>query len=192
MIVMQREFYKRNPLLVAPELLGKILVREIGGYSLSGRIVEVEAYLGDEDESSHSFKGLTKRNRSLFKDAGHAYIHRVHNQFCMDIVVGDVDVPYGVLIRALEPIEGIEKMRKNRGREIVEELTSGPGKLTQALGIDLSSDGVDITNRLSGMYVIDDGYTVNDIVRTKRVGISKAKDFEYRFYIGGNPFVSVC
>ncbi|MCB0749433.1 MAG: DNA-3-methyladenine glycosylase, partial [Ignavibacteriae bacterium] len=123
MEVLKRSFFHQSPLIVAKMLLGKILVREIDGLKLSGRIVEVEAYEAYTDEAAHSYRGKTKRNMSLYKDAGHAYIHRIHMQNCIDIVTEPIDVPSSVLIRAIEPIEGIEIMKNNRKKEKIHELT---------------------------------------------------------------------
>ncbi|MDQ5981898.1 MAG: DNA-3-methyladenine glycosylase [Patescibacteria group bacterium] len=117
MKLLSRDFFLRNPLIVAPELLGKILTRKFNGIIISGRIVEVEAYLPSGDEAAHGFKGLTKRNLSLFKEGGHAYIHQIHKQNCFDIVAEKANIPAGILIRALEPLQGIDLMKKFRDKE---------------------------------------------------------------------------
>lgn len=190
MKVLSEVFYDCSPLAVAPDLLGKILVRKLDNQILSGRIVEVEAYLAGQDEASHAFKGRTKRNESLFKKAGHAYVYSIHQQKCLDIVTEKEGVPTSVLIRGLEPLEGIEFMKQFRNKEKLTDLTSGPGKLTQALQIGKEFDGVDMTSESSLLYVLDDGYVQEKIVTAKRVGITKAVEKEYRFYIAGNSFVS--
>jgi DNA-3-methyladenine glycosylase len=192
MIILNRDFFSRSPLIIARELLGKVLVRKLDGQILSGRIVETEAYEATNDEAAHGYSGRTKRNSSLFMAAGHAYVHRIHMQHCLDIVTEAVDVPSSVLIRALEPLTGIETMQKLRGRDELFALTSGPGKLAQALAIDKAQDGVDITDVQSALSVVDDGFSVDHekIVVARRVGISKATEKEYRFYIRGNRFVS--
>lgn len=190
MKILQRNFYKRDPLLIASELLGKILVRNMNGSILSGRIIEVEAYLAFVDEAAHSFKGETTRTKSLFGEAGHTYIYSIHMQNCMDIVLSEPGTPNSVLIRAIEPIEGIELMKEFRNKENLKDLTSGPGKLCQALNITKQLDGVDITKKTSPIYIIDDEFSTKEIIKTKRVGISKAKEFDYRFYLKDSPYIS--
>ncbi len=190
MNILQKEFYNRSPLEVAVDLLGKIVVRKLDGQIITGRITETEAYLASSDEASHSFKGKTPRTQSLFLDAGHAYIHSMHTQNCFDIVTESIDVPSSVLIRALEPLEGIETMKKLRGKEELKDLTSGPGKLCKALSVTRSLDGIDLTKDNSELFIIDDGFVVQSVVKAKRIGISKAKEHEYRFYIKDNIYVS--
>lgn len=190
MNILPQSFYNRNPLEVAQELLGKILVRNLNGVCISGRIVETEAYLAFVDEAAHSYAGQTKRTASLFKSAGHAYVHSIHMQQCLDIVTEMENIPSSVLLRALQPIEGIEHMKAFRKKEKLTDLTSGPGKLTQALQISKQFDGVDITSQTSQVYIISDDYTVPTIVSKKRIGISKAKDHLFRFYIQNSPYIS--
>ena len=190
MKVLTRAFYSRSPLDVAPELLGKILVRRLNGQTLSGRIVETEAYLAADDAAAHSAKGRTKSNASLFLPAGHAYVHTIHMQHCLDVVTETIDVPGSVLIRAIEPISGIEQMQKLRGKEHLRDLTSGPGKLCQSLAITRELDGIDITEGDSPIMIVDDGSALSEITRSGRIGISKATEYDYRFYIAGNPFIS--
>lgn len=180
--VLSQKFFNRSPLLVAPELLGKILLRKINNLKISGRITEVEAYLATGDESAHGYHGKTKRNASLFKNAGHAYVHRIHMQHCLDVVTEQEDTPGSLLIRALHPISGIEEMKITRNKEKVKDLTNGPGKICQALRIDMTLDGVDMTNPNSQLQILDDGYIASNIQKDKRIGISKSKDLDYRFY----------
>lgn len=184
------EFYNRNPLEVAPDLLGKVLIHRTREGEISGRIVEVEAYLADKDEASHAFKGQTPRNKSLFGEAGHTYIYSIHNHYCLDVVTQGIGIPTSVLIRALEPLEGIEIMKKLRSRDKLVELTSGPGKLTQALNITKRLDGINLVSEKSELLIVDDQYKIEDIVTSGRIGISKAKEAEYRFFIKNNLFVS--
>jgi DNA-3-methyladenine glycosylase len=190
MKVLSRSFFARSPLVVAPHLLGKVLARQWQGQLLTGRIVEVEAYLAEGDEASHSFRGQTKRNASMFKEAGHAYVYSIHQQKCVNVVTETVNVASAVLIRALEPLTGVEQMRAWRQRDRLTDLTTGPGKLTQALHITLELDGIDLTDPNSELYIVDDGYRVGSITKTKRVGISKAVDQPYRFYLTDNQFIS--
>ncbi|MEP7103379.1 MAG: DNA-3-methyladenine glycosylase [Candidatus Dojkabacteria bacterium] len=196
MQILNQSFYNRNAIRLAPELLGKVLVRNLNGQIISGRIVEVEAYLANQDEAAHAFKGETKRNKSLFSKPGNSYIYSIHTHFCLDVVA---EVPTSVLIRALEPIDGIDKMKelRNLSAEALakadeKSLTSGPGKLCKALGITKELDGIDLTSEKSEIYIMDDGFKLPEskIIKTKRVGISKAKEFDYRFYIKENKFVS--
>jgi len=181
--ILQHDFYNRSPLAVAPDLLGKVLVRRIGNHLRSGRIIEVEAYLGTHDEASHSFKGETPRTKSLFGSAGHAYVYSIHMYHCLDIVTEAPGIPSSVLIRALEPIEGIAEMQSARKKDLLKDLTSGPGKLCQALSITKELDGVDMTYPASGLYVTDDGFKAHSFVTTPRIGISKAKDQLLRFHL---------
>jgi DNA-3-methyladenine glycosylase len=185
-----RDFYSRHPLITAPDLIGKILTRIYKNQKISGRIVEVEAYLGMKDPASHAFHGQTKRNASLYKSPGTAYVHTIHQQKCLDIVVEDINTPSSVLIRALEPMTGIKYMKSNRNQTNLMSLTSGPGKLTQALKIDLQYDGYDLTQPSSQLYIEEDGYIPEKIEFGPRIGISKAKELEYRFYIPNNPYLS--
>jgi DNA-3-methyladenine glycosylase len=189
-MILQREFFKRDCLTVSQELLGKIVVHESKQGTLSGRITEVEAYQAYTDPSAHSYKGKTKRNKSLYLEGGHLYLFKVHRYLCMDVVTGEKGVPSSVLLRSLEPLEGIDAMKENRNKEKLRELTTGPGKLVQALGIGYKYNGYDICQPDSKIYIVDDGFEVEDIVQTTRVGISKAKDFLNRFYIKNSEYIS--
>lgn len=184
------EFFNRSPLIVAKELLGKVLSRRLGNLEISGRIVETEAYLAIGDESSHGFSGQTKRNASLFKRAGHIYIHSMHRQNCLDIVTEEEGVPSSVLIRALEPLTEVEMMKKNRNKIKITDLASGPGKLTQALQITKDFDGSDLLGPNALLSILDDTFKVEQITATTRIGISKSKEEKLRFYITGSQFVS--
>jgi len=145
MAILNREFYARNTLRVARELLGKRLVRKIGGKELSGMIVETEAYCGEEDSACHAHHGRTPRNAVMYGEAGHAYVYFTYGMhYLLNIVTGDKDEPQAVLLRALLPLTGIKEMEVRRKRKGA-ELTNGPGKLCQALGIDKSFYGWDLT-----------------------------------------------
>jgi len=182
------DFFRRDARKVAEDLLGKIVVRNYMGYKLTGRIVETEAYVGKIDKASHAYNyKKTTRTEPLFKSAGIAYVYKIYGMYnCMNIVTGCEGDPQGVLIRAIEPIEGIEVMSENRfnkpftklkPREIL-NLTSGPGKLCIALNIDKSLNT----------------HSIFKIVYSKRIGIDyaeEAKDFLWRYYIEGNKYVSV-
>ena len=191
-----RKFYTREVKTVAKDLLGKILVRKDGGSILAGRIVEVEAYDGNVDEAAHTFIGKTKRNEIMFNEGGYFYVYFTYGaHFCCNVVTGKKNHGTAVLIRAVEPIEGINKMIKNRfGRKLLNEkerfnLTSGPGKVCQAMGINRSHYGIDLT--MDKIFIIDaPKLKRNMMVVTKRVGIKKSVNLPWRFYIKENPYVS--
>jgi DNA-3-methyladenine glycosylase len=193
---LKREFYTRGLLFVARELLGKILVKKIGRKIISGKIVEVEAYHGDYDQASHAFRGKTKRNEVMFKEGGYLYVYFTYGaHFCANVVVGQKDKGIAVLIRALEPIEGIDMMIKNRfGRklEIDKEkysLTNGPGKLCKAFGINKLHNGIDLTS--NEIFVLDQPKLKSkEVGVSKRIGITRSVDLQWRFFIKDNPFVS--
>jgi DNA-3-methyladenine glycosylase len=180
---------------LAKALLGQILVRRLeDGRELAGKIVEVEAYLGVEDRAAHSFGGRrTARNASMWGDAGHAYVYFTYGMhWCVNVVADREEVPTACLIRALEPLEGMEEMRKRRGRELEVELCSGPAKLTQALGIDRALDGVDLVESVN-LYIVRGPRARPLIRRSPRIGVGYAKEWAgkpLRFYIEGNPHVS--
>ncbi|NLN75205.1 MAG: DNA-3-methyladenine glycosylase [Armatimonadetes bacterium] len=177
---LDRDFYRRDTTEAAQVLLGKIIVVNTADGRLSGRIVETESY-SFGDPAAHSTKGRTPRTEVMFGEAGHAYIYFIHGlHHCMNIVSHPDDVPGGVLIRALEPIEGIEQMRQNRGMESITALCSGPGKLTQAMQIDKSLLGEDLLG--DRLYVVDDGVDVGEIVARPRIGVTLAADRLLRFY----------
>lgn len=183
--ILKKSFYSRNPIIVAKELIGKILVRELNGEIISGRIIEIEAYNGLEDEAAHSYRGITKSNFPLFGPAGYSYVYSIHSHHCVDIVTGDLSNPTGVLIRALYPLSGIELMKKFRNKERLVDLTSGPGKICQALQITKELNNLDITKKETKLYIIEDNFSLKglEILSSPRIGISKAKEKKYRFYI---------
>lgn len=190
---LSREFYRRHPADVAPELLGKILVRQLAGATLCGKIVETEAYCST-DPASHTFRGLTERNRAMFGEVGHAYIYFIHGlHYCLN-VTAKIDAPAGgVLIRALEPLCGIEAMQKLRGRQALRDLASGPAKLTQALNIDKTLYGSDMT--VPGqLFIAADMDEPNNresiIAATPRIGISRATDVLWRFVVQDSGYLS--
>ncbi|MCO6453311.1 MAG: DNA-3-methyladenine glycosylase [Caldilineales bacterium] len=186
-------FFQRSPLDIAPELLGCLLVRELDGVRLAGRIVEVEAYMGEEDAASHAYRGETARNRAMFGPPGHGYVYLIYGiHHCLNVVCGPVGLARAVLIRALEPLAGIEVMRERRGQENMRALCSGPGKLCQALGIDRALDGHDL---LGGSALwLEPGVVPGDAICTSpRVGVrgdEAAINAPWRFFLSGNPDVS--
>lgn len=170
---LNNEFYNRDTITVAKELLGKIIICKKHNKAKACRIVETEAYLIG-DPASHSYKGQTKRNQSMFKDPGTLYVYIIHRQNCMNIVTKKGEA---VLIRAAEPLYNIDKP------------TNGPGKLCAALGITrIEDDGKNVIN--SNIIIVDDGWKPQSIECSKRIGVTKAKDLLLRFYIKGNKYVS--
>lgn len=184
-----RRFYDRPTLQVAKELLGKYMVVRKGGRRLSGKIVETEAYVGFKDPASHAYKGKTPRNEVMFGKPGHAYVYLTYGVLhCLNLVTEREGYPAAVLIRALEPSEGIELMKKRRGREKSKDLTSGPAKLCQALNIDRTLNGADLCG--DAIYVEDRGGVVKRRARSSRIGITEGKERKWRFFMRGNGFVS--
>jgi DNA-3-methyladenine glycosylase len=193
--VVARPFYIHPPDQVAQALLGKVLVRRCEGEWLSGRIVEVEAYFGLGDEAAHAFAGKTRRNEVLFGPPGFAYVYFIYGMhYCLNISCEPESQAGSVLLRALEPLEGLATMERLRGVEPGVNprlLASGPGRLCQALGITRDMhNGVDVTDRHSGLHVEDDGFAPGEIAILPRVGIRKAADRPLRFALAGNRFVS--
>lgn len=188
--VVPRSFYDRETVLVAKDLLGKHLVRVKGRARMVGKVVEVEAYRGGDDPASHAFRGITPRNAPMFGEPGHAYIYFTYgNHYCLNVTAQGRGTPGAVLIRALEPLEGLHAMRRRRPRMDDFALTNGPGKLTKALGIDKSLNEVDMT-KLGPLFVIDTRKEDFEISESARVGIREGRDRMWRFSISGNPYVS--
>ena len=186
-----RDFYRRHPATVAPELLNKILVRDDGR---AARIVEVEAYAGSEDPAAHSFRGMTARNATMFGEPGHLYVYFTYGMhWGSNAVCGDVGEGMGVLLRAAEPLTGIEAMRALRpAARRDRDLASGPGKLSQAFGITGALDGVDLVSGDGGIAIVSDGTPPpRDAVVGPRIGISRAVDFPWRWHVPGSSHVSV-
>jgi DNA-3-methyladenine glycosylase len=194
---LERDFYTRaDTLTVARELLGKRLVVPSGARSrVSGRIVEVEAYLGAEDRAAHSFGGRrTRRTETMFAVGGTAYVffvYGMHHQF--NVVTGPEGLPHAVLVRAVEPEEGVESMKGRRPVTKERELTSGPGKLCRALGLDLSFDGADLTGRRVWLEETGAKLSPDDIASGARIGVAYAGEDAlkpWRFWVKGNQYVS--
>lgn len=184
-----RRFYSRYTPDVARELLGCVLVRRIGRRALSGKIVEVEAYRGSDDPASHSYRGATKRSSIMFGEAGHVYVFFSYgNHWCLNFTTEKEGQPGAVLIRALEPIEGIAEMARNRGVSELGRLTNGPGKLTKALSIDGSFNGEDLVK--SRRIYVEKGEESVRVQASARIGISRGEELHWRFFVEGNPFVS--
>lgn len=183
-------FYSRSSKIVAIELLGKLLIHKTSDGIASGIIVETESYGGRRDPGSHAFRKMTPRNKIMFGPPGVAYVYFCYgNHYLFNIVTEKEGTPGAVLIRALEPVDGIKLMMKRRRTNLINNLTNGPGKLTCALDITKKENGVLI---LSGnLKVMDIGYRVHTIVKAKRIGIKQGSEKFLRFYIKGNPYVSV-
>jgi DNA-3-methyladenine glycosylase len=184
-----RRFFERFTPSVARELLGCRLVRILDGERLAGTIVETEAYRGSLDPASHAFRGKTKRNEVMFGPAGYAYIYfTMGAHFCLNITTEPKLTPAAVLIRAIEPVDGVAVMKRNRGLEDIHRLADGPGKLTRALKIDKELNGEDLVS--SSRLFIERGSVKAGIGTSSRVGISAGRSFKWRFFVQGNEFVS--
>ncbi|MFN2432652.1 MAG: DNA-3-methyladenine glycosylase [Gemmatimonadota bacterium] len=187
---LQRSFYARDTLEVTRDLLGALLVHDLPEGRTSGRIVEVEAYVGEEDAACHAAAGLTLRTDPLYGPPGHAYIYFIYGvHWCFNAVTRPKGLPSAVLVRALEPVEGVELMRERRQGRVDRELTNGPGKLARAMGIGPEQNRADLTR---GRLTIRDGHRVPDtrVAWGPRVGIRVAADLRYRAWLRGNPHVS--
>lgn len=201
-MIINKEFYNRNALDVAKDLLGKVLVREVDGKVLKGRIVETEAYIGATDKACHAYNGLrTKRTEPLYEEGGVSYIYFIYGLYhCFNVVTNEKEVAEAVLVRAIEPLnefDYISKIRYNKEyneltKTQIKNLTNGPSKLCLAYLIDRNINVLRLYEK-GPIYIEDDNYDDFEIVDTKRIGIDyaeEAKDFLWRFYIKDNPFVS--
>lgn len=188
--IQSREFFLRNPHKVATDVLGNELIYEDDFGRRSGKITEVEVYEAYTDEAAHSFSGKTIRNEALFLEGGHIYLHKIHTHICMDIVLSEKNVPNSVLIRSLEPIEGIEFMRKARNQTNIKNLTTGPGKLTKALGVNMTDNKIDLCSVNSHITLKKNTLRSSQIFRTTRIGISKDKGKLNRYYVKDSEFIS--
>ena len=193
--ILARVFFDAPPEHVARALLGKILLHHLDGALLAGRIVETEAYLGEHDPAAHAASGRTARNAVLYGPPGRAYVYHIYGMHqCLNVSCLPSGVPGCVLLRALEPLAGTSQMQRNRGLRTnarLDELTSGPGKLCQALGITRVSDNArDLTDRDSPLGLYDDGFQCGEILVGPRIGIRKAADLPLRFFLAGHAYVS--
>ncbi len=198
-----RAFYIRPTMKVAPDLLGKLLLRRMGKQTLVARIVEVEAYLGERDPASHAYRGKTPRNSVMFMEGGHLYVYFTYGMhFCCNVVTEREGLGRAILLRAVEPVLGFATMASRRAIDLdgwmggeapiprrVAGLTNGPAKLCQAMGIQRRENGVDLC---TGPIWISDGRKPRkqDIAQSTRIGIRVGVEHRWRFSIRGNPFVS--
>ncbi len=186
---LSRGFYERDTKLVAEALLGKVLVRRLGGEDLRGIIVETEAYYGEDDPASRAYHGLKGFNAPMWADSGSVFIYNVHNNWMLNIVAHMPGGVGAVLVRAIEPIGGIETMKENRGVAEIRKVASGPGRLSKALKVDKSFNGASVISAHSGLFVVEhDGRF--ETARSHRIGVKADLAEELRFYIRGNRFVS--
>ncbi|MBI1852822.1 MAG: DNA-3-methyladenine glycosylase [Planctomycetes bacterium] len=195
MNVLAREFYRRDAVRLARALLGKIVVHETREGVVAGRIVETEAYRGPADRAAHSYGGRrTARNEVMYGPPGHAYVYFIYGMhWCLNVVAAETDVPEAVLLRALEPIEGIDVMRARRGVATRDEhLLRGPGNLCRALGVTREQNGHDFA--ASPLFIADASpIPASQIARTPRIGVDYAgadAARPWRFIIGASPSVS--
>jgi DNA-3-methyladenine glycosylase len=185
-----RAFYQRHPTEVAPDLLNTILLRDD---ERAGRIVEVEAYAGDQDPAAHSFRGMTPRTRTMFGEAGHLYVYFTYGMhWGANAVCGDIGQGWGVLLRALAPLAGIDRMRQARvAARRDRDLARGPGRLSQALGITGALDGTDLTDSAGPIRIVSDGMPPPSQPGVgPRIGIRRATTFPWRWHVPGHDHVS--
>ncbi|MCG5103402.1 DNA-3-methyladenine glycosylase [Oceanobacillus alkalisoli] len=189
--LLPESFYKQPTLTLAKQLIGKILVHETEEGLSSGVIVETEAYLGALDRAAHSYGyRRTKRTEIMYHQAGLIYTYQMHTHCLLNIVSGEVGEPEAVLIRAIEPYSGVDLMMQKRPVKNIQNLTSGPGKLTKALGITMQMYGKPIYKQ--PLYITE-GARIDEIMTGLRIGISnteEARDYPYRFWMAGNSYVS--
>jgi DNA-3-methyladenine glycosylase len=187
-----RDFYARHPAIVARELVGKRLFRESPEGLAGGRIVEAEAYLSSRDPACHANRGMTRKNAAMFGPPGHAYVYMIHAKWCFNCVTEDVGLGSAVLIRAIEPLEGLPLMHARRGVENILDVARGPGRLTQALAIDRSHNTHDLTAG-GNLWIEEDRHlngTPLKILRSPRIGITAATHRLLRFYLANSRYVS--
>ena len=185
-----RAFYSRDPVVVARELLGAILIHDSDEGRTVGRIVETEAYLAEGDSACHASRGQTKRNGTMFGPAGLAYVYSIHSRYCLNAVTETERVPSAVLIRALEPIEGLPLMQARRGTQKLLDLCRGPARLCEAFGIDRAFDSHKLY--LAETLWIEPGQALSDeqVVTSTRIGVTSAHELMLRFFERDSRFVS--
>jgi DNA-3-methyladenine glycosylase len=191
---LERGFYDRDTLTVARELLGQQLVRRLDGQRIAGHIVEVEAYIGAQDKACHAAAGRTARNVAMYGPPGHAYVYFVYGMHhCFNAVTEGEGAPAAVLVRALDPVEGIDVMRRHRAGRTDAELTNGPAKLCYALAIDRALDGADLVAGETLWVERDERIADGAVATGPRVGVrgdERALTVPWRFWVLGNQYVS--
>ena len=187
--VLMKRFYARDTAEVALDLLGKKLVRRLGGESLEGLIVETEAYYGVDDPASRAYRGRKRYNAVMFGEPGRLFVYNVHRYWMLNFVAHEPGKVGAVLIRAMEPTEGVETMKASRLMNEDTDLTNGPGKLTIALEVDRSLNGLPVTDETHPVHVLDNLLEF-EVCRSNRIGVTKDLSEELRFYMKGNRFVS--
>lgn len=193
---LKKNFYIKHPIIVARNLLGKLFVRNLDGEFLVGRIVETEAYDGAVDEAAHTFIGKTQRNAVMFEDGGLLYVYFTYGMhYCANVVCGPKDHGQAVLLRGIEPLEGIPIMSRNRFGKLnlsakeFRNLTNGPAKICEAFGITRKEYGADLNG--DEIFILNQKKIPDSsVIVTTRIGIKKSVDLPWRFYIKDNPFVS--
>ena len=193
-MILNRDFYIKDGITLAKDLLGKILVKEIDGVLYKGRIIETEAYMGAIDKACHAYNNRrTKKTEAMYREGGYSYIYLIYGMYnCFNVTASIKDNPEAVLIRALEPLDNKDIMLKIRKVKNEKYIANGPGKLTKALGITSDDNNIDLTLG-KNIWIEDDGYVPNKITETTRVGIDYAEEFKekpWRFYISENNNVS--
>jgi DNA-3-methyladenine glycosylase len=188
-IKLPREFYIRPTLDVANDLIGKYLIYRKGKNLLSVRLVEVEAYIGEDDPACHAAVGKTKRNEIMYGIGGFSYIYFIYGMYyCLNVVTENEGFPAAVLLRGAEPIDGMKLIRQNYRSADHNRLTNGPGKICRALGLTRKENGLDLTGNI--LYLEDRGYRPKRIEKSERIGIQKGKDKKWRFFEAGSRYVS--
>ena len=191
MKILSKKFFERDPALVAKSLLGKLLIRKINSKILSGKIIETEAYYGKEDPASRAYLGRPKYCvKLLYDEPGKILIYMVHGNWLFNVVAHEKGKAGAVLIRAIEPINGIEVMKKNRKVKSLIELTNGPGKLCEALKIDISLNGKFVNQNKGPLMICKGGKEKFEICSSHRIGVTHDLKKKLRFFIKDNKFVS--
>ena len=190
-IPLPRKFYLKDTVTVSKNLLGKTIVRKFRNQTLAGKIVETEAYIGEHDPACHAYQKITNRSSTLYKIGGTAYVYFIYgNYYCFNVVTEQKGFGAAVLIRAVEPIEGIDLMKKFRPKaKSTHELTNGPSKFCLAFNIERSFNKEDVTGKK--IFISNPLQKINfDICVSRRIGLNIGKEFPYRFFIKDNPFVT--
>ncbi|MBC7816055.1 MAG: DNA-3-methyladenine glycosylase [Planctomycetaceae bacterium] len=191
MALLTRDFYGRDPVEVARELIGMSLIRRTSQGLCGGAIVETEAYLASEDSASHSYRGMTRKNATMFGRAGLLYVYPIHGRYCLNAVTESRGIASAVLIRAVRPLQGVELMQKRRHCP-PSDLARGPARLCEAFDVDRRLDGWDLTRGTRIWIEQSDDGVVSDqqIVMSPRIGVTSGHGLELRFFLKDNPYVS--